>query len=131
MYLICANRLVIFDPDWNPANDKQAIAKIWRDEQTKTCFIYRFLAPELKSQHELKTGTNSDTHDKLECRKCVNGREVENSPDDATTKSDLSLWHHITKENISKIPDDVFKNVLSIPEIPITFYQKYHGKKVK
>ena len=42
--LIGANRLVMFDPDWNPANDEQAMARVWRDGQRKECFIYRLLA---------------------------------------------------------------------------------------
>ncbi|CAI2316729.1 unnamed protein product [Caenorhabditis sp. 36 PRJEB53466] len=42
--LIGANRLVMFDPDWNPANDDQAMARVWRDGQKKPCFIYRLLA---------------------------------------------------------------------------------------
>lgn len=42
--LIGANRLVMFDPDWNPANDDQAMARVWRDGQKKHCFIYRLLA---------------------------------------------------------------------------------------
>ena len=41
--LIGANRLVLFDPDWNPANDKQAAGRVWRDGQKKRCFVYRFL----------------------------------------------------------------------------------------
>lgn len=46
--LIGANRLVMFDPDWNPANDNQAMARVWRDGQMKHCFTYRFLAVSLK-----------------------------------------------------------------------------------
>lgn len=42
--LIGANRLIMFDPDWNPANDGQAMARVWRDGQRKTCYLYRFLA---------------------------------------------------------------------------------------
>ena len=42
--LIGANRLVMFDPDWNPANDEQAMARIWRDGQKKQVYIYRLLS---------------------------------------------------------------------------------------
>lgn len=37
--LIGANRLVMFDPDWNPANDDQAMARVWRDGQKKQVSI--------------------------------------------------------------------------------------------
>jgi DNA repair and recombination RAD54-like protein len=42
--LIGGNRLVLFDPDWNPANDKQAAGRVWRDGQKKRVFVYRFLS---------------------------------------------------------------------------------------
>ncbi|RWS15125.1 DNA repair and recombination protein RAD54-like protein [Dinothrombium tinctorium] len=42
--LIGANRLIMYDPDWNPANDDQAMARVWRDGQRKTCYIYRLLS---------------------------------------------------------------------------------------
>jgi len=34
--IIGANRLIMYDPDWNPANDSQAMARIWREGQKKT-----------------------------------------------------------------------------------------------
>ena len=34
--------MVLFDPDWNPAVDKQAAARVWRDGQKKRCFVYRY-----------------------------------------------------------------------------------------
>mmetsp|Transcript_23960 Transcript_23960/g.63379 ORF Transcript_23960/g.63379 Transcript_23960/m.63379 type:complete len:827 (-) Transcript_23960:185-2665(-) len=41
--LIGANRLILYDPDWNPANDKQAMARVWREGQQRPVFIYRML----------------------------------------------------------------------------------------
>jgi DNA repair and recombination protein RAD54B len=41
--LIGASRLVLFDTDWNPATDLQAMARIHRDGQLRPCFIYRLL----------------------------------------------------------------------------------------
>lgn len=41
--LIGGNRLILFDVDWNPATDDQAMARIHREGQKKPCKIYRFL----------------------------------------------------------------------------------------
>ncbi|XP_053343890.1 DNA repair and recombination protein RAD54B isoform X1 [Clarias gariepinus] len=41
--LVGASHLVLYDIDWNPANDIQAMARVWRDGQRKTVHIYRFL----------------------------------------------------------------------------------------
>ncbi|KAF1347761.1 SNF2 family N-terminal domain-containing protein [Delphinella strobiligena] len=41
--LIGASRLVLYDIDWNPATDLQAMARIHRDGQTRPCYIYRLL----------------------------------------------------------------------------------------
>ncbi|XP_046993457.1 DNA repair and recombination protein RAD54B-like isoform X2 [Schistocerca americana] len=39
-----ASRLILFDSDWNPATDLQAMSRIWRDGQSKPVFIYRLLS---------------------------------------------------------------------------------------
>ncbi|XP_031557319.1 DNA repair and recombination protein RAD54B-like [Actinia tenebrosa] len=41
--LIGASRLILYDIDWNPANDLQAMARVWRDGQKKKVYIYRLL----------------------------------------------------------------------------------------
>ena len=44
MNLVGGANLVMFDPDWNPANDEQAMGRVWRDGQKKKCHIYRTLS---------------------------------------------------------------------------------------
>ena len=41
--LIGASRLVLFDADWNPATDAQAMARIHRDGQKRPVVIYRLI----------------------------------------------------------------------------------------
>lgn len=36
-----ASRLILFDSDWNPATDLQAVSRIWRDGQKHPVYIYR------------------------------------------------------------------------------------------
>eukprot|EP00250_Pteridium_aquilinum_P000896 c11075_g3_i1 orf=35-250(+) len=35
---------MLFDPDWNPATDAQAMARIWREGQKKAVIIYRLFS---------------------------------------------------------------------------------------
>ncbi|KAI7815781.1 SNF2 family N-terminal domain-containing protein [Gamsiella multidivaricata] len=42
--LVGASRLILFDIDWNPSTDLQAMARIHRDGQTRPVFIYRLLS---------------------------------------------------------------------------------------
>ncbi|PKS10036.1 hypothetical protein jhhlp_004661 [Lomentospora prolificans] len=40
-----ADRVILYDPAWNPAVDRQAIERAWRLGQTKSVKIYRLLTP--------------------------------------------------------------------------------------
>lgn len=42
--IIGASRMVIIDADWNPKNDQQAMARIWRSGQKKEVHIYRLVS---------------------------------------------------------------------------------------
>lgn len=41
---IGGSRLVMFDVDWNPATDQQAMSRVWREGQTRPVFVYRLVA---------------------------------------------------------------------------------------
>ena len=39
-----ANRAIIIDPDWNPANDNQAVDRCYRIGQKKDVIVYRLVS---------------------------------------------------------------------------------------
>ncbi|GIX62902.1 SWI2/SNF2-containing protein RAD54 [Babesia caballi] len=156
--LIGANRLVLFDPDWNPANDKQALARVWRDGQRKTCYIYRFFSTGtieekiyqrqickdglsamlvtdgtnemkdslsgeyLRNLFEYKGKSLSDTHDSLECERCVDGvGHVPQSPD--FLEDDLLTWAHHT--DLETVPDPCLKRAIFENYPPVELDEGY------
>lgn len=58
--LVGANRLLLLDPDWNPASDVQAMGRVYRQGQTKPCWIYRLFTTgtveEVILQRQLQKG---------------------------------------------------------------------------
>eukprot|EP00775_Hariotina_reticulata_P004934 gene4934-5176_t len=41
--LVAARRLVLYDLPWNPVHNKQAVSRIWRYGQRRSCFLYHLL----------------------------------------------------------------------------------------
>jgi DNA repair and recombination protein RAD54B len=78
--LIGANRLVLFDPDWNPSNDHQAMARVWRDGQKKNVFIYRFISTgtieeKIYQRQMVKTGLSKSVVDEKSMNKAAFSKE--------------------------------------------------------
>ncbi|MCO5571163.1 hypothetical protein L7F22_024897 [Adiantum nelumboides] len=98
--LIGGNRLVLFDPDWNPANDKQAAARVWRDGQKKRVFIYRFLTAGTIEEKVFERQLSKEG-----LQKVVEHQEIdENHPQGTWLSSeelrDLFSLHENTESNI-------------------------------
>ncbi|KAG0589830.1 hypothetical protein KC19_1G051700 [Ceratodon purpureus] len=89
--LIGANRLVLFDPDWNPATDSQAIARIWREGQLKPVMIYRLLS----------TGSIEEKIYQRQIMKGGMSAAVEGDIDGHTKKS--SIGRHFSKEELREL----------------------------
>ena len=43
MNVTCADRVVIFDPSWNPGTDAQAVDRVYRLGQKKDVVVYRLI----------------------------------------------------------------------------------------
>ncbi|KAH7964499.1 hypothetical protein HPB51_027261 [Rhipicephalus microplus] len=56
--LVGASRIVLYDVDWNPANDLQAMARVWRDGQSRHVSIYRLLTTRFIINLRLKQPTS-------------------------------------------------------------------------
>jgi len=77
--LIGASRLILFDLDWNPANDLQAMSRIHRDGQKKPCYIYRMVTQgaieeKIFQRQVSKTGLADSI---VDCKAAVSGFSAE------------------------------------------------------
>lgn len=55
--------------------------------------LRHFSVSELRELFKLET-TESDTHSKLKCKRCLNKIQIKNPPEEADCTSDLANWYH-------------------------------------
>ncbi|KAJ3136146.1 hypothetical protein HK100_002072 [Physocladia obscura] len=133
--LVGANRLVLFDPDWNPANDAQALARVWRGSIEEKIFQRQahkqalsnsvidagdeegerhFSRDELRKLFILNETTACDTHDTFKCKRCIRGRQVTKpgKMSAGATACDTSAWNHLSVEDMHKMNDSILKDAV-------------------
>ena len=52
-----ADRVLLYDPDWNPSTDAQARERAWRIGQMRPVTVYRFAARNTVDMRVLRRGT--------------------------------------------------------------------------
>ncbi|KAK9044328.1 hypothetical protein V6N11_072638 [Hibiscus sabdariffa] len=111
--LIGGNRLVLFDPDWNPANDKQAAARVWRDGQKKRVYIYRFL-----STGTIEEKVYQRQMSKEGLQKVIQQEQVDSVMGQGNVFSTEDLRDLFTfYDSVSRFVSNIFS---SVPEIEVT-----------
>lgn len=116
-----ANRAIILDTSWNPANDQQNIFRIYRLGQKKPCYIYRLLA---MGTMEEKVYSRSVTKQAMSYR-VVDKHQIERH----YSMTDLAELYQLTKTDLMqrKVPempqDEVLRSLLH--NFPKQAY-KYH-----
>lgn len=91
--LIGASRLVLFDNDWNPSNDLQALARIYREGQQRDTYVYRMIT----------CGTIEEKiYQRQITKTALSGRVVDTKKDSSSTKfSDEELKDLFGTENLT------------------------------
>lgn len=70
-----------------------------------------FSAAELRDLFRLED-TESDTHQRLKCKRCLNKIQIKNPPEEADCTNDLSQWYHCWDKKgladiVNKVPIEI------------------------
>lgn len=107
--LIGANRLVMVDPDWNPASDIQAMARVYRQGQTKECFIYRLFTTgtveEVILQRQMQKGSIASRTVDKESHHTLSSFSKQDLRDCFTLKEGPTYYHNScdTKQKVGSL----------------------------
>jgi len=135
-----ANRLFMFDPDWNPAIDLQAMARIYRQGQEKPCFVYRLFTTgsveEIIYQRQTQKGNLSMlTSSKKGTSASFSSEDLQDcfelKDSDCNTKEKLKgIWEDYDGVNsliISGITDEPLLQVAKQNDDILSYVRVYNG----
>ncbi|NWH76106.1 ERCC6 protein, partial [Piaya cayana] len=140
-----ADRVIIYDPDWNPSTDTQARERAWRIGQKKQVTVYRLLTAGtieekiyhrqifkqfltnrvLKDPKQRRFFKSNDLYELFTLSSPDMSQGTETSAIFAGTGSDVQLTKHQLKWKLEKLPDnDPSKGDLHLAESSSPKYSK-------
>lgn len=103
--LIGASRLILFDNDWNPSVDLQAMSRIHRQGQNKPCFIYRLITTGCIDEKILQRQLMKHNLSKKFLDSSSTGSSQDSSNDNLFKKEDLKDLFTIQEDTTSNTHD--------------------------
>ena len=88
---LCAQAGTIEEKIFQRQAHKKALSSTVVDNNEETA--RHFSAAELRDLFKLEE-TDSDTHQRLRCKRCLNKIQIKNPPEEADCTSDLANWYH-------------------------------------
>ncbi|SMN21829.1 similar to Saccharomyces cerevisiae YBR073W RDH54 DNA-dependent ATPase, stimulates strand exchange by modifying the topology of double-stranded DNA [Maudiozyma saulgeensis] len=110
--LIGGSRLILFDNDWNPSIDIQAMSRIHRDGQKKHCYIYRLVTTgcideKILQRQLMKSSLSSKFLDdsNINTETKSSGKQSKSNSDDLFDKEDLKDLFTVVSDTTSNTHD--------------------------
>ncbi|KAL8689405.1 MAG: hypothetical protein Q9218_004917 [Villophora microphyllina] len=101
--LMTADTVILFDSDWNPQADLQAMARAHRIGQTKPVSIFRFVAKETIEEEVLERARNKLMLEHITIERGVTDKESNDKLQDQLAKAKKGADAPTSSEDISRI----------------------------
>ncbi|KAI8983463.1 P-loop containing nucleoside triphosphate hydrolase protein [Pilobolus umbonatus] len=125
--IVSANRIILFDQDWNPLYDEQSVGRIYRYGQTKPVYVYRLLIGD-----SIEERISAQSFHK----KSISRRLIDNEAVTTISKSNLRAYFKLAGQDLPSISverilnrdinnDVLTLNVLKKNEFRITSFNNH------
>lgn len=101
--LMTADTVILFDSDWNPQADLQAMARAHRIGQTKPVTVFRLVSKETIEEEVLERARNKLMLEYITIQKGVTDKEKKEKMQDQMTKAGKGAEAPTSSEDISRI----------------------------
>lgn len=101
--LMTADTVIIFDSDWNPQMDLQAMARAHRIGQTKPVSVYRFVSKDTVEEEILERARNKRILEYLTIQRTVASEKRQQELEALTAKANAAVAEPTSADEISRI----------------------------